>query len=193
MTDPQAESDATRLIDALNQAWTKHPEYNLNRLKKFPSAQSILQSPAIVQVAVVRQIVDLFVICARREKNPQSLEWAPGPGFPWGSIYLASSLLKKALPFHGKDFEEMLEGLANVGYITASQFEFITPLIGALEQYAEQHPLSKRLRKICSQFSEVLTGRGMVGWTGSAPIAADRRAAKRIERLLLGPLQLGPD
>ena len=177
-----------QLVDDLDKAWARKHEYNLNELKKFPSAQVILKSPPALRAFVVQRILKLFGEFGARRIEKGNPSWAPGDRFPWGCIYIVSSLLKRPLPFSDQDFGEMFGSLLKAGFINASQFEFIGPLIGALARHAEKLTLSPRLRNLIRKFSDMLMGRGMGRPEEWPPSAADRKAAARIQRILAGPM-----
>ncbi|HRI12296.1 MAG TPA: hypothetical protein PLX89_04755 [Verrucomicrobiota bacterium] len=186
MADHSVEAQASVLVDALSQAWTRCREYNLNSLKKFPSAQAILKASPSVQVAVAREILARVADFAKRGKSNGVADWFTETGFPWGCVYFQSSLLKKALPFTSPELEEMFGRLADAEIVSASQFEFIGSLVGALERHVATNELTPPLRHLANHFSELLLGKNLswadrLGWS---PDAATRRAANRIQHLL---------
>jgi hypothetical protein len=196
MTKPAKESiasetsvKAARLVTALDKEWNKKQEYNLNAIKKFESAQAILQSVPEVQIAVAHRIIELVAECAKRAKARDKSDWFTEKNCPWGCTYFLSSQLKRRLPFCEEDLFRMFGDIADIGFISASQFPFVGSLVSALERHVERETLSKRLRVVIGTVHDNLLGQGKVRrlWE---PDADDRKAAARIERLLMGPLDL---
>jgi hypothetical protein len=56
--DLKAPGIARELLAAFDRAWTREQEYNLNGLKKFPTAGAILKAPGSVQASVAIRIVE---------------------------------------------------------------------------------------------------------------------------------------
>jgi len=192
MESAMLRTEAAQLVDDLNQAWSKNPEFNLRELKKFPSAAAILSASPEMRAAVARRILEVVAAFANRALKNGNDRWFSEQTFPWGAVYLESSLLKQRIPFSEADLVEMLERLVGIGFLSASQFEFVGALVGTLEKHAETQQLSPRLRDACSKFGDMLVGRQTTAarrrlWN---PDAADRKAAARLERLLAGPLAL---
>jgi hypothetical protein len=185
----EADEQASQLVAALDREWNKKHEYNLNRIKKFESAQAIVRSTPEVQIAVARKIIELVAECARRAKAHGKSNWFAEKDCPWGCTYFLSSHLKRRLSFSEEDLFRMFSDVADIGFISASQFEFVSSLVSVLERHVEQESLSKRLRVIIRTVHGNLVGKGKVRrlWE---PDAHDRKAAARIERILTGPLDL---
>ena len=182
MENSEIQLQARKLVVDLDEAWARDHEYNLNKLKKYPTGEAILKATPEIQIAVARRILDVVGEFVERGKRKGEKNWFTLARFPWGCVYLQSSLLKKKLPFTTEDFEHMFGTLRKIGIISASQFDFIGSLVGALERHAEGHELSPQLRKDVGGFSEMLLGR--------QPDASDRKAGERLRRLLDGMLDL---
>ena len=182
MENSEMQSQARKLVVDLDEAWARNHEYNLNKLKKYPAAETILKATPEIQIAVVRRILDLVEEFVERGKRKGEKNWFTLARFPWGCVYLQSSLLKKKLPFMTADFEHLFGTLRKIGVISASQFDFIGSLVGALERHAEAHELSPQLRKDVDGFSQMLLS--------DYPDADSRKAGDRLRRLLHGMLDL---
>src|SRR5689334_23773560 len=121
----EVQSLAQRLVAELAEAWARDRDYNLNVLRRRPAAQAILKAEAEVQIAVARRILDIVGEYAAQGGMEDESRWYSRPRFPWGCVYLASSILKRKLSCTTADFEHMFAILVSVGRISASQFEFI--------------------------------------------------------------------
>ena len=180
---------AAELVSALNGEWAKKREYNLNGLKKFESAQAILKSDPQVQIAVAKYIIESICGIAKREQARGRRDWFTARDFPWGAAYFLSSHLKRRLPIGEETLIEMFGQVADVGFISASQFEFLGSLVSALERHAAKESLSPKLRKVIESVLINLMGKGTCHRLWEAD-AADRYVVARIERILAEPLDL---
>ena len=79
-----------------------------------------------------------------------------------------------------------------MGYVSASQFEFLSALATALRKNLQKQQLSAELRKAAELLRDNLLGknRGPQKTRGWVPDAADRRVAQQLDTILRGGLAL---
>jgi hypothetical protein len=165
-------------------------------LKEYKTTEAVLSAAPEVQVAVVEQVVDVFSALGA-ETAPNAHYWWGTLEHPWTSAKLAELLLRKRLPCTDAALAAMLENLAGIGLLTTSVVPCLERLVVEVENRAAEGELSPRLRKAVRRIGDELSGEKLSRaaerlWKQEehAPVALDRKLAGRIERMLMGPIDL---
>ena len=121
-------------------------------VKTLNTTTVILNAAPELQAAFVAEVVEIY--CKLGTPKRRIREWFRDNSVPNASAEIVRLLLRRQLPFTDDDLSGMFEKLSGISFL--GFVEFREQMAQALQKYARNNDISRRLRKAAANYGDVL-------------------------------------